>query len=47
VGLDELVGGDGVTQDLSELRAASLLSLTTTVGQENVGELDACFLLAR
>jgi hypothetical protein len=48
VGLDELVGGDGVTQDLGELRTASLLGLTTAVGQKDVGELDACFLrLAR
>lgn len=41
VRLDELVGGDGAAKDLGELGAALILSLTTTVGQENVRDLDA------
>ena len=41
VGLDELVGGDGLLEDLAKLSTASLLGLTTTVGQENVGDADA------
>jgi len=47
VGLNELVGGDGVAQNLGELRTASLLGLTTTVGQKDVGELDACVHISK
>lgn len=42
VGLNELVEVDRLLQNLGELLSASGLSLTTTVGEENVGELDAC-----
>jgi hypothetical protein len=41
VGLDELVGADGVAQDLLELLATILLNLTGTVGEEDVRDLDA------
>ena len=41
VRLDELIRRDGLLQDLRELLAASLLGLSTTVGQQDVGELDA------
>jgi len=41
VRLDELVGADGVAEDLLELLATSLLDLTRSVGEEDVGDLDA------
>lgn len=41
VRLDELVGRDGVAQDLCELCAASFFGLATAVGEEDIGELDA------
>src|SRR5690242_1125314 len=40
VRLDELIGGDGVVQDLGELLATRALELSGTVGQEDVGDLD-------
>ena len=40
VGLDELVGGDGVLENLGQLLAAGSLKLSGTVGQEDVGNLD-------
>lgn len=46
VGLDELVGGDGRFENLTELRATGSLGLTTTIGQENVGNLDAELVVA-
>ena len=46
VGLNELVGGDGLLEDLGELSTASLLGLTTTVGEENVGDADAELVIA-
>ena len=41
VRLDELLGGDGVVEDLGELVDTSLLRLTGTVGEEDVWDLDA------
>lgn len=41
VRLDELVGGDGVLEDLGELLASGGLRLARAVGEENVGNLDA------
>jgi hypothetical protein len=38
--LDELVGGDGNAEHFGKLGAASLFGLTTTVGEENVWELN-------
>lgn len=40
VRLDELLGRDGVAQDLGQLLATSLLGLTRAVGQEDVRNLD-------
>jgi hypothetical protein len=45
VGLDELVGGDGVVEDLGELFASWCLGLTRTVGEEDVRDLDAKFVV--
>jgi hypothetical protein len=41
VRLDELVDGNGVAENLGELLAARNLTLTGTVGKENVRDLDA------
>jgi hypothetical protein len=41
VRLDELLGRDGVVEDLRQLLDTSLLGLTGTVGKEDVGDLDA------
>lgn len=41
VRLDELVGRDGNTENLGELLATGSLGLTTTVGEQNVRNLDA------
>lgn len=41
VRLDELLGRDGVVEDLGELVDTSLLGLTGTVGKEDVGDFDA------
>ncbi len=46
VGLDELVGGNGRFENLRELCATGSLGLTTTVGQEDVGNLDAELVVA-
>lgn len=41
VGLDELVRVDGVLEDLGQLLAAGRLDLARSVGEEDVGDLDA------
>ena len=41
VRLDELVGGDGLFEDLGELLAAEFFGFAAAVGEEDVGELDA------
>ena len=41
VRLDELLGGDGVVEDLGQLFDTGLLRLTRAVGKEDVGDLDA------
>jgi len=41
VRLDELLGGDGRAEDLGELGAASRFWLAGSVGEEDVGDLDA------
>jgi hypothetical protein len=46
VGLDELVGGNGVVEDLGELLASWAFELTRAVGEEDVRNLDAKFVVS-
>ena len=46
VGLNELIGADGVLEDLGELLGTGKLGLTRAVGKEDVGDLDAKLVVA-
>jgi hypothetical protein len=46
VRLDELIGGDGRSQDLGELIYTGLLGLSRTVGEEDVRNLDTELVVA-
>lgn len=46
VGLDELIGRDGVLEDLRKLLATGGLGLATAIGQEDVRDLDTQLVVA-